>query len=136
MDRGDARPGRARHLELGAEGERRAAAHLEARGYRIDARNVRAGGVEIDLVARRRDLVVFVEVKTRRSARHGAGAEAVGWRKRRRLVAGARAWLAAHGRHARRARFDVIEWTVEMGSPGHDPVWHLAHYESAFDADD
>ena len=50
----------AQHLALGAEGEARAAAHLRRRGYRIVARNVHAGGVEIDLIARRGSLYVFV----------------------------------------------------------------------------
>ena len=57
----------ASHLELGAEGETRAARHLVRRGYRIVARNVRAGGVELDLVVRRGRIIVFVEVKARRS---------------------------------------------------------------------
>jgi putative endonuclease len=120
-------------VALGAEGEQRAAAHLEARGYRIADRNVRAGGVEIDLVALRGDLVVFVEVKTRRSRRHGGGAEAVGRQKRRRLVEGARAWLSSHRRRHARVRFDVIEWTVE---PGARTRWRLVHFEAAFDAGD
>ncbi len=80
---------------LGSEGEARAAAHLEARGYRIVGRNVRAGGVEIDLVARRAGVVVFVEVKTRRSGRSYAPEESVDARKRARLVRGAAAWLRA-----------------------------------------
>lgn len=125
-----------RHLALGAEGEARAAAHLRARGYRIEDRNVRAGGVEIDLVAEREGIVVFIEVKTRRSSRHGRGEEAVGWRKRRRLVAGAHAWLAAHARGTRGVRFDVMSWHVESGRTGAEPVWHLRHWEGAFDAGD
>ena len=56
---------RDRHT-LAVAGEARAAAYLARRGYRIVARNVRAGGVEIDIVARRGRLVVFAEVKTRR----------------------------------------------------------------------
>ena len=54
-----------RRHALGAEGEARAAAHLERAGYRIVAHNVRAGGVELDLIARRGETLVFVEVKTR-----------------------------------------------------------------------
>ena len=60
------------HLALGAEGEARAARFLARRGYRILARNVRAGGVEIDLVATRGALLAFVEVKTRRTRDFGA----------------------------------------------------------------
>ena len=81
----------ARHLALGAAGEERAAAHLRRRGYRIVARNVRAGGVEIDVIARRGGTIVFVEVKTRRGRRLGPPEQAVDARKRARLVRGAAA---------------------------------------------
>ena len=57
---------------LAAEGERLAAEHLARAGYRIVARNVRADGVEIDLVAARGELVVFVEVKARAATRSSA----------------------------------------------------------------
>ncbi len=110
---------------LGREGEIRAARFLELRGYRIVARNVRADRVEIDLIARRRGLLIFVEVKTRRTrksrrdgrrdcphhVRHGHAAEAVDPRKQARLRRGAHAWLATHpleARHTQARRFDVV----------------------------
>jgi putative endonuclease len=114
---------------LGAEGEARAARLLEASGYAILARNARADRVEIDLVAAREGVVAFVEVKTRRGRDHGAPEEAVDWRKRRRLVRGAAAWLHASGVRARRVRFDVI--VCELDAAGE---WRLRHIEDAFDA--
>ena len=115
---------------LGADGERRAARWLEARGYRILARNVRAGGVELDLVARRGPLVAIVEVKTRRAGGIGAPEEAVDARKQARLVRGARAWLReARPRGIRRVRFDVVT-CVHAG----DGRWTVRHWEGAFDA--
>jgi putative endonuclease len=114
---------------LAAEGERLAAEHLARAGYRIAARNVRADGVEIDLVATRGALVAFVEVKTRSRRDHGAPEEAVDPRKCARLVRGARAWLAAHAPRGARARFDVI--AVEPGADGRLVVRHLP---DAFDA--
>ena len=124
----------ARHLALGAEGEARAARHLEAAGYRIADRNVRAGGVELDIVAERRGLVVFVEVKTRRGTHQGGAELAVGWSKQQRLVRGAVAWLRKRRRPARAMRFDVMAWHVERTGPGDDDLaWHLTHYEGAFD---
>ena len=93
-----------RHI-LGAQGEARAAEFLEGEGYRIMARNVRAGGVEIDLIVRRGIWWAFVEVKTRRSQRYGRPEEAVDERKQARLVRGAGAWLADHPSRSRR-RFD------------------------------
>jgi putative endonuclease len=116
---------------LGAEGEARAAAHLEQRGWRILARNVRAGGVELDLVAERRGLIAFIEVKTRRTRLHGLPEEAVDAHKRARLVRGAAAWLAERRLRSRGIRFDVI-----CCEPRSDGVWQLRHLERAFDAGD
>jgi len=117
---------------LGAEGEERAAALLASRGWRVLARNARAGGVEIDLVALRGDLVAFVEVKTRRGRALGPPELAVDARKRARLVRGAAAWLRENrvGRGCR-VRFDVI--ACEAGPAGR---WSLRHLEGAFDAGD
>ncbi len=113
---------------LGADGETHAAAHLERRGYTIVARNVRAGGVEMDIIARRGRVLVFVEVKTRRSTRFGAPEEAVDARKRARLVRGAVAWLRENPVRNVRARFDVI--VCEADASG----WRVRHLEAAFDA--
>jgi putative endonuclease len=114
---------------LGAAGERRAAEFLVARGWRVLARNVRAAGVELDLVATRGRVVAFVEVKTRRSRAAGAPEEAVDFRKRARLARGAAAWLAEHAPRHARARFDVVacEWDGAEG-------WTIRHLEGAFDA--
>lgn len=116
---------------LGARGEALAAAHLAREGYRIVGRNVRAGGVELDLVASRGGLRVFVEVKTRSGRQLGLPEEAVDARKRARLIRGASAWLREHGSRVRRVRFDVIavEWSA-------DGSWTLRHLPSAFDAAD
>ena len=114
---------------LGAQGEALAAAHLARQGYRIVGRNVRADGVELDLVAARGRLRVFVEVKTRGSRRLGLPEEAIDARKRARLVRGAAAWLREHGVRAGRVRFDVI--AVERSAEG---GWTLRHLPGAFDA--
>ena len=130
MQQGETRrPAGSRHA-LGREGERRAARYLEARGYRILARNPRAGGVELDLVARRGRTVVFVEVKTRRGRGAGLPEEAVDAHKRARLVRGAAAWLRAYGGRFRAVRFDVI--ACEASARG----WHIRHVEAAFRADE
>ena len=114
---------------LGAEGEDRAAAYLVRRGYRIVDRNVRAGGVEIDLIALRAGTIAFVEVKTRRSRRFGPPELAVDAAKQARLVRGAAAWLRAHPGRFRRARFDVM--TCELAAQG---SWRIRHLRAAFDA--
>ena len=123
-----------RRALLGAEGETLAAAHLERAGYRIAARNVRVGGVELDLVAVRGGLVVIVEVKSRSGRGWGAPEEAGDARKRARLVRGGLAWLREHRPRARRLRFDVVSCELSGAGPGAD--WTITHLEAAFDASD
>lgn len=100
----------------GRAGEDGAARFLEERGLEVVARNVRAGGGEIDIVASDGRAVVFVEVKWRRDASRGVPAEAVTPAKRRRLLSAARAWLAANPAHSSRdVRFDVVAIEGEAG---------------------
>ncbi|TMA29901.1 MAG: YraN family protein [Deltaproteobacteria bacterium] len=122
-------PGTDSRRDLGAAGEAAACAHLERRGYRILARNARADRVELDIVAERAGVLVFVEVKTRRTAGCGGAAEAVDARKQARIARGAVAWLHANGHRARRIRFDVV--TCEPAPRG---SFRVTHWESAFDA--
>lgn len=88
--------------ELGRAGEERATRHLRGQGYIILDRNWRCSQGEIDIVARRDDLLCVVEVKTRRSELYGHPFEAIDDRKRRRLWRLAFAWAAAHPDAARR----------------------------------
>lgn len=93
--------------EVGTLGERIAEAFLRLKGYRIIARNYRYAGREIDLLARRGQVVVAVEVKLRRGARFGRAVEAVDARK----VARIRTALggAVRGMRERfRARVDLV----------------------------
>jgi len=104
---------------LGKWGERAAARHLRASGYRVLYRNFRArGGGEVDLVCRdrRESALVFVEVKTRRSERFGRPVEAVDEAKRRLITKGAMAWLRLLDNPDVPFRFDVVEVLAE------DPV--------------
>jgi uncharacterized protein (TIGR00252 family) len=84
----------------GRAAERRVAWHYRLRGYRILARNVRAGGVELDLIVRRGRRLVFCEVKLKEGPGFGDPLEAVDERKRERLRRGADAWLVANPRFA------------------------------------
>jgi putative endonuclease len=131
-------PGRLRsdHIALGAEGERQAAAHLRRQGYRIVDSNVRAGGVEIDLIVRRGRVLAFVEVKTRRGTGLGPPELAVDARKQARLVRGAGAWLDQHPVPGRiHIRFDVIACLVR-DSGLRNARWAIRHIPDAFMAGD
>jgi len=71
-------------------GEEDVARFLIERGYDILGRNVRFGHKEVDIVARKEDVVAFVEVKSRDSARFGSGAEAITEQKKRNIILVAR----------------------------------------------
>ncbi len=91
----------------GREAEERAARHLRLLGYRVLARNVRAGWGELDIVARKGDLLAFVEVKRRPT--RDEGLLAVHADKQKRLRSAAAAWLCRHPGLARlQCRFDLI----------------------------
>ncbi|MDR7545182.1 MAG: YraN family protein [Armatimonadota bacterium] len=112
----------------GRVGERAAAAWLEARGYRVLARNVRSRFGEIDLVARQAGLVVFVEVKARIGQGFGHPSEAVVARKQRRLARLAARFLQANGLGSCPVRFDAV--AVLLGPRGQ--VVAIEHIPDAF----
>ncbi len=126
------------NAEFGALGEAHAASYLERRGYTILGRNVRIEGVEIDLIARRSRILVFVEVKSRQTKSHGSPEEAVDRRKQARLVRGASAWLHSERRAGHRLRmihrfrFDVIACELDSRFPKEE--WLIRHLKGAFDA--
>jgi putative endonuclease len=102
-----AAPERIAAFRTGLSAEGRAAAYLMVKGYRILAKRFRTPYGEIDIVARRRHLVAFVEVKARASLDEAA--YAVTPRQRRRIVDAAQAWLMAHPEHADfELRFDAV----------------------------
>ncbi len=81
--------------DLGDFGERVAAAHLEAKGYRIRERNFRVREGEVDIIAERGGTLVFVEVRTRRGESMGSAAESVTASKASRILATAQAYVQA-----------------------------------------
>lgn len=102
-----ASPARVAAFRTGISAESRAAAYLMAKGYRILAKRFRTPHGEIDLVARKRHLIAFVEVKARASLDEAA--YAVTPRQQARIVNAAQGWLMAHPEHAEfELRFDAI----------------------------
>ena len=119
-----AAPERVAAFQTGLSAESRAAAWLIAKGYRILARRFRTPHGEIDIVARRRNLVAFIEVKARASLDDAA--YAVTPRQQQRIVNAAEGWLMAHPEHADfELRFDAM-----LIAPRHLP----RHLLAAFDA--
>lgn len=93
---------------LGDRGEALAAAYLERAGWTIVVRNFRMGRKEIDLVARRGEVVAFVEVKTRAGTGFGHPLEAITWKKRREIHQVASAWIDRFGSPGYTYRFDAV----------------------------
>ena len=123
--------------DIGRYGEDVAAKHLKKQGYRIVARNFRAGRNEIDIIAENQDFLVFVEVKARSGVGtyeydYGTPAAAVTHAKRKRTVEAARAYLYRNETE-KLPRFDVIEVYLGKGSYTLSPeVQKIEHIEDAF----
>lgn len=119
----EARPEKIAAFRVGISAESRAAALLIAKGFRILARRWKSPVGEIDIVARRRSLLVFVEVKARNNLDEAA--EALQARQQRRIAAAAEVWLATYPDDAiRDCRFDAI-----LVAPGKLP----RHIPAAFE---
>src|SRR6476620_12116487 len=102
-----ASPERVAAFQTGISAESRAAAYLMAKGYRILAKRYRNPHGEIDIVARRRNLLAFIEVKARASLDDAA--YAVTPRQQRRIIDAAQGWLMTHPEHAQfNLRFDAM----------------------------
>ncbi len=111
---------------LGRWGEQQAADYLAQRGYQILGRNLQGPYGEIDLLARHQGALVFVEVKTRSSARFGLPEEAITPSKQQHLIQNAEDYLQAHPELGDDWRIDVVSI---LRRPGGNP--QILHFENA-----
>ena len=111
-----------RRQKLGRWGESVAADYLEEQGYRIVERNWRTARGEIDLVAQAGDLLLFVEVKTRRGQEAGTPEEALTRRKARKLFSLAQAYLYQR-------RLEDVEWRIDLVAVEVDSAGELLRCE-------
>ena len=110
----------------GEEGEKAAEQHLiAARGVQVLARNWRHGRDELDLVCREGDILVFVEVKTRRAGARVPGYFSVNKRKKAALMRAIRAYRARVSPKPKAVRFDIVEVEWAAGAPG-----KVRHFEN------
>jgi putative endonuclease len=100
----------------GKEGERLAEAFLKKRGYRVVQQNFRCVYGEIDLIAWDGETLVFVEVKSRSSAKFGGPHGAVDFRKQGKMSRVATVFLQANGLDQSPCRFDVVGIVGEAGT--------------------
>lgn len=113
------------HYELGKKGEEEAANFLTKKGFYIMHRNWRCGKLELDIVARDGDEIVFVEVKTRRNTYFGYPDDAIDDRKIRRIVSAAGAYVRYYSINLP-IRYDVVSVI------GMEPPFEIEHVPDAF----
>ena len=125
----NAEPGNRR--DIGDRVEAAAEALRCTHGLVLVERNANFRVGEIDRVMRDGEMLVFVEVRYRTPGSFGTGADSIDWKKRRRLVRAAEAWLQRHPQHRDRScRFDVVDAHGDPDSPA------LRWITSAFRADE
>lgn len=115
--------------KLGNFGEDKAALYLRRKGYRIVERNFSCRLGEVDIIARKGNYIVFVEVKLRKNADFAEALEFVTAAKQRRIISTASLWLASHDCELQ-PRFDVIEIYAPDGEKSRRP--DIRHIEDAF----
>ena len=111
---------------LGRWGESQAANFLEERGYEILERNVNTPYGEIDIIAEKEDVMIFVEVKTRRSGLFGYPEESITPVKQEHMVKASQAYLAEHPELGDCWQIDVI--SIQQI---HSQELEIVHFENA-----
>jgi putative endonuclease len=104
-----------RQQQFGKKSERLAAEYLKLKGYHILETNYRSTVGEIDIIAREKGTLVFVEVKARSSHRFGNPKVAVTLRKQRKISMAALDYLKRCGQTGASARFDVVAIDTAKG---------------------
>lgn len=110
---------------IGQWGEEMAVQYLQDRGYRIVERNYHVLKTEVDIIATKDGIFIFVEVKTRSREDYGTGSEAVTHRKQKQLLKAAMAYI----KDGSPIRFDVISILVD---PKTHRAMRITHYPNAF----
>lgn len=99
--------------ETGKLGELAARRHLESIGFAILGMNVRCGRHEIDIIAEQGEVLVFVEVRARRSRKFGAPEESITLRKRKQMLAAAQRYLTDTDSWHRTWRIDIVAVEID-----------------------
>jgi putative endonuclease len=110
-------------MDTGKQGEDLAARFLEHKGFSVVTRNYRYKHAEIDLIVRKDDWTIFVEVKTRSSNAFGEPETFVDWKKGRKIMEAAEEYIFSTNWHGH-IRFDIV--SVKLGNPP-----EIVHFEDA-----
>lgn len=114
---------------VGKIGEQKAAIYLKNHGYKIEERNYRSKSGEIDIIAKKDEMLIFAEVKTRMQGIYGSPAEAVNFRKRKNITETALCYLMKNCLDCP-CRFDIIEVVMKKNVFGYNAA--INHIENAF----
>jgi len=120
------------NLYLGKSGEELAVGFLRDNGYRIIARNYKTKLGEIDIIARQKDTVCFIEVKTRHSDRFGFPQEAILKTKQRQISKVALEFLKSNNLLDKSARFDVVSVIFAEDNPKLDLIKNAFELDARF----
>ncbi len=112
---------------LGKSGEKIALRYLEDKKYKILARNFRLFRGEIDIIALDRKILVFVEVKTRKSTDFGLPEESVTSSKQEQIKKIAQGFLTKNNLNETECRFDVVSLIFDEGKG-----FSIRHIQNAF----
>ena len=93
----------------GKLGEDAAATYLKDNGYLIFDQNYRIKNAEIDIIAKDKETIAFIEVKTRKTLKKGFPAESVNYTKQKKIISAALYYIRENNLNNVRLRFDVIE---------------------------
>lgn len=113
--------------EIGQNGENIAEDYLKNEGYSIITRNFRTNYGEIDIIARDKNEIVFIEVKTRSNLKYGNPSEAVNQNKQKHIKMVAKYYIHMHQLYNCYIRFDVIEVYCRNGK------YRINHIKQAMD---
>ncbi|QNL50642.1 YraN family protein [Olivibacter sp. SDN3] len=116
----------AKHLLTGISGETAAQNYLLECGYLLLHKNWRYKHLEVDIVMRDQDTLVFVEVKTRTDGRFGLPYESVNWQKQRKLSQAATIYIKQH-HYEGEIRFDVVSIFANPSDQ-----YNIRHIKDAF----
>ncbi len=114
----------AAHNDLGIRGEQLAKSFLLKKGYAVLETNWRVGKAEIDLIVKKENILIFVEVKTRRNNTFGYPEEGVTAKKERMMFEAAGFYMRKIG-YEEEIRFDIIAITM-------NPNQEIKHFRDAF----
>ncbi|RJQ35721.1 YraN family protein [Candidatus Microgenomates bacterium] len=110
-------------IDEGKKGEEIAESFLRKKGYKIIERNFRIKGGEIDIIASKDNVLVFVEVKTRKSAEFGSPLEAITYWKLKSLIKTAQYFKLSHPNLPEQLRIDAV--SVELSDGKEIKIEHI-----------